>query len=408
MAAVMGAGWLGPRLGLRGLEAQVLADAGAVEGETLRLHVTVRNTTATSKQLLTFETSTDPLGAAASSHDKPLPRPANALDGSTTWFCSELGPGGAVHYQSEVRARRRGVFGAPVVRASTAAPFGLFERTQVLVGRGELVVAPAPWTSAASLRLAGRTARGVQALRGRGRGESDELHRLRDYQSGDDIRHMHWPSSARAGRLIVRELEAADPISVHIVIDSSPLTAAEGAHLSALDACARVVAGWLLRSSRVLSTVTLHTQGSSLQVAGRRSGEQAGEWLARLEPATQAFVRQGKGSWLEVVRACVATLPSHSHLWVAGVTPDWDEDVAAVLAQRRITCTCVGIDPQTFLEQASEEEPTARSPREALEATVPQAWQSWLERLAACGAEAEYLTRDDFGLPRAAQGEVAP
>lgn len=44
----------------------------------------------------------------------------------------------------------------------------------------------------------------VEGRRGRPSGQGD-LRRLRDYQVGDDVRWIHWPSSARSGELVVRE-----------------------------------------------------------------------------------------------------------------------------------------------------------------------------------------------------------
>ncbi|OYN96977.1 DUF58 domain-containing protein [Enemella evansiae] len=88
-------------------------------------------------------------------------------------------------------------------RSVRADPFSLFARTVTWTGSQELFVHPR------TVRLAGRRGGFVRDLEGH---STDELatsdvsfHALRDYVSGDDRRHVHWRSSARAQKLLVRQ-----------------------------------------------------------------------------------------------------------------------------------------------------------------------------------------------------------
>lgn len=56
---------------------------------------------------------------------------------------------------------------------------------------------------------------------------SDEFDSLRDYVPGDDVRHVHWPSTARLGRPLVRRHEQLTHRRTTVVL--GPLSAAPGA-----------------------------------------------------------------------------------------------------------------------------------------------------------------------------------
>ncbi|HZX06353.1 DUF58 domain-containing protein, partial [Kribbella sp.] len=56
---------------------------------------------------------------------------------------------------------------------------------------------------------------------------SIDLRRLREYVPGDEVRHVHWKASARAGRLMVREYVDPDQPRLQVLLDTrtSVLTA---------------------------------------------------------------------------------------------------------------------------------------------------------------------------------------
>jgi uncharacterized protein (DUF58 family) len=114
---------------------------------------------------------------------------------------------------------RRGVHDGFTFDIATAAPFGL----QWWTRRVSLPVA-------APLHVAPRRGQPV-ALPGwpddnagdRGRrasAEPDEIRGTRQYRPGDSRRHMHWPATAHAGELMVRELEgpSAEPVTVSVTL----------------------------------------------------------------------------------------------------------------------------------------------------------------------------------------------
>src|SRR6185503_187511 len=73
--------------------------------------------------------------------------------------------------------------------------------------------------SPASLRQSGGG--GTVPIRRRGRGA--DLYNLREYHAGDDPRLIHWRSTAKAGALMVRELEEESTSDARIVLEGRGL-----------------------------------------------------------------------------------------------------------------------------------------------------------------------------------------
>lgn len=101
--------------------------------------------------------------------------------------------------------RRRGIVTVGPVRTVRADPVGLVRRELEWTERAELVVHPrtigVPSTSTGLIRdLEGAPTRDLTS--------SDvAFHALREYQPGDERRYIHWKSTAKTGRLMVREFE---------------------------------------------------------------------------------------------------------------------------------------------------------------------------------------------------------
>src|SRR5262245_2965010 len=99
---------------------------------------------------------------------------------------------------------RRGRYHFTAFRISTKFPFALFRASRYVEHRSELIVFPAllplqHWPQALTAAV-GDVSMGKLGRRG-------DFHALRDYRVGDDPRDIHWRSSARRQRLMVREHE---------------------------------------------------------------------------------------------------------------------------------------------------------------------------------------------------------
>ena len=108
---------------------------------------------------------------------------------------------GAHEYPPE--ARRRGLVTVGPLRMAVEDPFGLAVRRVTLLAPSTLVVHPVVEAvhlpEPAGVSTASRPASAPVA--------GGEFHGLRPYEAGDDVRLIHWPTSARLDALVVRQDE---------------------------------------------------------------------------------------------------------------------------------------------------------------------------------------------------------
>ena len=74
-----------------------------------------------------------------------------------------------------------------------------------------------------------------------------ELHSVREYQQGESLRRVHWPSTARRGQLMVKELEDSPRDEVAVLLDGDAAAVAGSPPDSSFDAAVRA-AGSILRA----------------------------------------------------------------------------------------------------------------------------------------------------------------
>jgi uncharacterized protein (DUF58 family) len=127
-----------------------------------------------------------------------------------------LQAGASTSQSYRVLFRKRGAYQIEGIKLSTRFPFGLFVKTATLSLPMDVVVypdvKPLPETLVRDLKSLGYHRETPR------RGMGSGLYNLRDYQVGDDSRSVHWKTSARQSRLMVRETEAEDQRMVTLAL----------------------------------------------------------------------------------------------------------------------------------------------------------------------------------------------
>ncbi len=129
-----------------------------------------------------------------------------------------LPPKGSTVHSYRLLFPKRGQFRVEATKVSTRFPFGLFVKIATLPNQAEMVAYPAPKPLPQAILDALETIGHDRAASRRGPGSG--LYNLRDYHVGDDSRSVHWKTSARQSRLVVRETEAEDQRQVTLALAS--------------------------------------------------------------------------------------------------------------------------------------------------------------------------------------------
>jgi uncharacterized protein (DUF58 family) len=183
----------------------------------------------------------------------------------------ELRPRGGGRYVGAywpgVAVRGRHRF-APV-RLSLSDPFGLAEAVLSIEEQQALVVYPRLVELERLFFEGGAGPNDGRRLLLR-RPAGFELHSVRDHQQGESLRRVHWPSTARRGALMVKELEDSPRDEVAVLLDGDAAAVAGTSPDSSFDAAVRA-AGSILRAQirrgrrcvLALNTAGRETQGVS-------------------------------------------------------------------------------------------------------------------------------------------------
>ncbi len=112
---------------------------------------------------------------------------------------------------------KRGLYEFDGFALATRFPFGLFRKSRRLEQPGKIVVFP----EIRPVTLPPPRARNLGAVATNRVGRRGEFFGLREYRDGDDQRSIHWRTSARAGRLLVREFEDEAQRHVTLMLDDA-------------------------------------------------------------------------------------------------------------------------------------------------------------------------------------------
>ena len=197
---------------------------------------------------------------------------------------SEAIPGnGVTSFENSRVAHRRGDFDGGHALVRGGAPFGLGRTKRSVATSGGVTVVPR-WVHLRTFPLVEPSATPSEVEHDRARsGAGEEYIGVRDYRPGDPRKAVHWRTSARAGKLVVREFEEHVLTRVAVVVAGMEVGEPPDSAFERVVSAAASVAHFALGHGHPVELLTATDEGiDRLSTLDRRDVLDA---LARVQPS---------------------------------------------------------------------------------------------------------------------------
>src|SRR3989475_4418628 len=327
---VAAAMWILSKMTLEGLSVKrAIGQTYAHLGDTIELTYEVTNSHRFAKMWLeVFERSNWP---------EPLPGRVVSIAGKKTRKWRVL-----------AKALRRGGFrlGPSVLRSGD--PFGLYARRAEVPAEALLLVYPRVvalpyWTLPGSF-LEGNVLTGQRSLQ-----STSMVMGIREYQPGDAMNRIHWPSSVRHRRLHVKEFELDKTADLWLYLDLDERWHSGEGEDSTEERCVTVAASVVAKALREHRNVGLITTGNRADVLHPDRGNKqygklmqyladihAGGTLSLAETLVETLPRLRRGA------SCLLITPSLDRAWVRP---------ASTLRESSIATQAVVVSPTVDIDE---------------------------------------------------------
>jgi uncharacterized protein (DUF58 family) len=249
------------------------------------------------------------------------------------------------NWKAAIACNRRGYFNVGPVKITTGDPFGLFRFSREFGQPQELLVLPRAeelpyfWSPTAQLP-------GDGAVRKRTHYVTPNASGIREYYSGDSYNRIHWRSTARLGRLMVKTFEMDPTSNIWVVVDMHAAALAGHDDESTEEYSVRVatsLAHHFLQAERMLGLMAHGDERLTLDPA--RGARQYGRILETLAVARA----DGGDTIAEVLAREARTFGRNTTLIL--VTSSLDEEWLASLQEiihHGTRTAVVFVDPESF------------------------------------------------------------
>jgi uncharacterized protein (DUF58 family) len=249
------------------------------------------------------------------SRRSPVLSARDPFDDGRRWarfHIAPLQPGETVRAAYRLPTAERGIFPLGPLTIGLTDPFGLATQAREAAPGATLVVYPRieaihPLAQAPGADPTGTTGQPALAYGG------EDFYALRNYETGDDLRRVHWPSSARSDDLMIRQDELPWQGRISVLVDLRAPQHSPASLELALSAAASVLhAGFLAgRQIRLVTSDGVDTEFGSGHtqlsiVLGRLAAARAGAG-GSLTSAVVALDRGGTMGGVAVVTTDAAT-----------------------------------------------------------------------------------------------------
>ncbi len=207
----------------------------------------------------------------------------SGLGGGARFVLDRIEPGGSRDLSYALRASVRGRYQIGPMAIRLSDPFGLCELSRSFRSLDELIVAPAierlaPARSGVAASVSNELRRATGLV-----GEDETT--TRPYRSGDDLRRVHWKTTARSGELMVRREEHPQSGAATILLDTRERAWPDSGPASAFEWAVSAVGGIGIHLVRGGYRVRLLTDRGPVTTTAGATASGLLDELATLVPA---------------------------------------------------------------------------------------------------------------------------
>lgn len=193
-----------PRCALKGVQARRTLPGAAFEGEEIEISVTLANRGRKARFMVE---ALDAVPAAPPHQREPLV------------FAARLSGRSERSFSYRLSCYKRGCYSIGPLRLRSAYPLGIaWSEREGESTLPTLLVYPSLFPIAHFPLAAGASSAGGSESLAQA-GGNDDFFGTREYRQGDSLRHIHWPSTARHDRLIVKEFEPRVCTEATLILD---------------------------------------------------------------------------------------------------------------------------------------------------------------------------------------------
>jgi uncharacterized protein (DUF58 family) len=254
-------------------------------------------------------------------------------------------------------------------------PFGLAEARIALERRDTLLVYPRVFDLDGVFTDAG-AAGGDEGRALLHRTAGYDLHSIRDFQQGESLRRVHWRSTAKRRKLMVKELTETPRDEAAVLLDGERIAAVGPRGASSYDASVRAAASLLSRMVTLGQRCSLVLHGSSRQRLRIQAG--GGEWgsvmaaLAAVEPDAERPLHVMLRDLIAGSGAAESVDAARLFVVSAALTPALADRLLALRSYRR-DIALVWVDAPTFAGRTTGHGPEEAASLQLARAGVPVA-----------------------------------
>ena len=256
-----------------------------------------------------------------------------------------LGPREHREWKSRAVCSRRGLYRLGPLRVYTGDPFGIFRATKVLPDEATFLVYP-PITEVPGLALPTGRQTGVSRSLRRALHLTTDAASVREYVPGDALHIIHWPTTARRGRLQTKEFDMEPGGSTWIMLDLDQSVQAGEEDESTEEYTIKLAAALVYRLIREQKSIGLITYGDEQRILRANKGSQH---MWRIMEILAVVRAQGTAKVGEVLSEVAPQIRGSMSLIV--ITPSTDPELTPILvnvSRRGIRPTVLHLVPETF------------------------------------------------------------